>query len=161
MVSVGSKRVRAPSVVVRPMKRARFGPRKPGHRSYNRQNKLSSRGATARGSVSRQLKSLRRVVKQLEPEIKHVDINCDATDVTASGVVINLVNIAQGDTIATRTGNSITVKSITVEGIIPRSSTLALNVNAYYRVVVFRDRQQVQDSNLTLRMCLKILGHRG
>ncbi len=72
-----------------------------------------TRRRTRKMSVAQQASSALRKVNKIQRsiELKHSDTN-STTNVTDSGVSINLSNISQGDTEVTRTGDKITIKGI-------------------------------------------------
>lgn len=76
-------------------------------------------------------------------ERKKHDVNLS---VTSNGLVTALNHIAQGDTDATRDGNSIKSMSLSIKGYIQGNSSID---NGHVRVIVFKDRQQVADANPT------------
>lgn len=66
----------------------------------------------------------------------------------ATGDIIPLTNIAVGDTDVTRTGNSIFVRSITMN--FNCSQHPARTDNTFVRMILFIDTQQISDTNPTL-----------
>jgi len=132
----------APVVV----KRARvYGGRPAGSvalRAYKASNKHYGRGVSTSGSVVQQIKALQRFVATLKPEIKYHDTSASGLNVAVTGTVDHITDIAQGDTVSTRTGNAITVVSVTIKGTISDMTNAA-----FYRVAVVQDKQQIADTS--------------
>jgi len=128
-------------------KRARVGRgRVSGGAAARRINRRTQRGPRTKGSIVQQVKSLQRVVKTLSPEVKYVDIDIAATNITSGGTAVNLTQIAQGDTQSTRTGNSVNITSITLLARWTRATDVTTPDNGLYRFAVVVDREQVADT---------------
>lgn len=115
-------------------------------RSFSTINRRTTRGPTTKGTLTQQVKSLQRVVRNLAPELKYVDNTVGSTNITTAGSVVHLTAIAQGDTQGTRTGNTVFVKSISIIGRWTRSSDVSASANNAYRIIVFVDKEQVADT---------------
>lgn len=126
-----------------PMKRARTSG-STSLRAFRNSNKHYGRGVSKAGSVSQQVRSLQRFVATLKPEIKYHDTSASGLNVPVTGTVDTITDIAQGDTVNTRTGNAINVVSITVKG-----SINSVANGAYYRVALVQDKQQIADTSPT------------
>ncbi len=109
-------------------------------------NKRTARGPRRTGSLRTQVKSLQRIVKNLSPEQKYLDISADGTNVTTTGAVVHLTAIPQGDTQGSRTGNTVNVTSVSILGQLNRAADTPLNANAVYQVALVVDKQQVADT---------------
>lgn len=118
---------------------------------YARFNKRTSVPFRKTGTLTQQVKSLQRAVKALEPELKYYDISVGAADIPATGTVTHVTNIAQGDTAGTRTGNAICVKELSFNGYFQRNAT-DFGADAYYRIAIVVDKQQVADTAPTAAM---------
>lgn len=127
----------------RSAKRARVGNK--FTRGQRSQNKLTARGPSKRGTLTQQVRSLQRVVSSLAPELKYTDITLTVTNLTNSGTVVNLTQIAQGDTISTREGQTIHLKKIFIRGTLAAAADAP--IEGFFRYVVFVDKQQVADSS--------------
>jgi len=92
-----------------------------------------------------QLKSLQRVVKNLAPEKKYIDLTLAQTNITVAGATTHITAVPQGDTISTRTGNMLNVVSITCKGKLATGAN-ALAVGSFFRILVIVDKQQVADT---------------
>lgn len=130
---------------MRSAKRMRTPARTPA-RQFQTINKRTTRGPSTKGTLTQQVKSLQRVVRNLAPEIKYVDNSVGASNITSGGAVVHLTAIAQGDTQGTRTGNTVYVKSLSIIGRWSRASDVALGVNNAYRIIVFVDKEQIADT---------------
>lgn len=125
--------------------RRRFG-RQSNLKGNQRLSRGVVRGPSRRGPIIRQIRSLQSYVKGLRPEMKYTDTDIAATNVTTSGAVVHISGVAQGDTIATRTGDQINIKSIDVRGRIVSPTSIATPSGFFYRVAVIVDKQQVADT---------------
>jgi len=94
------------------------------------------------GSLLQQVRSLQRFVATLKPEIKFHDTACAGSNVPVTGTVDHITDIAQGDTVSTRTGNAINVVSITLKGTISDYGA----AGSHFRVCLVQDKQQVADT---------------
>lgn len=97
------------------------------------------------------LNALKRV-KKIEHNFEKKYFNGTyTTALTATGDVINLTAIAQGDTGLTRDGNDITLRSIRLLGRMQLTATSAGTVDGSvtqcYRLIIFQDKQQVGDAD--------------
>lgn len=108
-------------------------------------NRRTMKGPKTSGTLRQQLRSLQAVVKKLTPELKYLDTDVSVTNITTAGSVISLNGVPEGTTDATRTGRTINVNKIHIQGLW-RSTT---NQSAY-RVAVVVDRQQVDDTDPTV-----------
>jgi len=115
----------------------------PAVRGFRTTNKHYGRGPSKTGSLLAQVKALQRFVGTLKPEIKYLDVDIAAVNVTGAGAVVSLVPVSQGDTVSTRTGNSINVVSINLRATILSFST---TTRFHYRVLVVQDKQQIGDT---------------
>ncbi len=95
---------------------------------------------------------MQSAVKKFAPEQKYIDVNTDMNNINdATGAVVHVTAIGQGDTMSTRHGDSITVNSLNLRGQFTRNSTtIATPFNTQYRVFVFIDKQQVGDTVPTM-----------
>jgi len=112
-----------------------------------RLNRRTTKGPSKRGSLFNQVKSLQRIVRNLAPEQKYVDVDISSTDISTSGRIVHLTGVAQGDTQSTRTGNSINVTSVTLRGKIVTPSSATPNTDPTFRWAIVVDREQVADTS--------------
>jgi len=110
--------------------------------AFRSMNKRTMRGPRTRGSVYQQIKSLQTVVKKLTPELKYHETDVSTTNMTTAGAVFHLSAVGQGDTDETRTGGSINVNKIHIQGIWRQTTA-----GSVYRVAVVVDREQVADTS--------------
>lgn len=87
-----------------------------------------------------------RLVKQIKSNVerKHYQFQY-TTQLATTSAIFPLTNIAQGDTVSTRTGNKITLRSIKVNGQFSQSS--GVGADNSFRVILFTDRQQIADTD--------------
>lgn len=79
-------------------------PRKSRHKPSMRKSTLASKVST-----------LQRKVRVLKPETKYIQGSASTTT-SASGIIYQLDDVDQGDTVATREGNKIRLKSVSIRG---------------------------------------------
>lgn len=119
-------------------------------RTYSRFNRVSSKGASTKGSLRTQVKSLQTVVNKLKPEKKYSDISLASNNITTAGSVVHVTAIAQGDTSATRTGDAIQLTDVQVAGVLIRATDApAVTTNGTIRYALVYDKQQVADTSPT------------
>jgi len=126
-------------------KRARFmkTPRTPAA-SLKVLNRRQTRAPSAKGTVKQQLASLRRAVKHLAPELKLTDLNLAQTNVSSSGTIQHVSNVAQGTDSNQRVGNSINVRNISLHvTLTPGTET---STTCHYRYALVQDKQQIADT---------------
>ena len=111
-------------------------------------NKFNTRGPRRSGTLSSQVKSLQKVVNQLKPELKAIDIDVSTTDISATGSVVHLTKIAQGDTQGSRTGNIINIRKLDIGFKLVRTAGYAFTdaLNTYFRWAIVVDKEQVSDT---------------
>lgn len=137
---------------VRPVKRRLVftTPRTPAKRSraapavFNSVAKRTTVGPSRRGTLTQQVKSLQRVVSNLSPELKTIEINSNVTNLTSAGSIQHLTAIAQGNDVSEREANTINLKEILMQSsfTVGSDSTTANS----YRIAIVRDTQQVADT---------------
>lgn len=125
-------------------KRARVSAGPVATRAFRASNKHYGRGVSKTGSLYQQVRALQRFVGTLKPEIKFHDSPLAGTNVPSTGAVEHITDIAQGDTVSTRTGNAINVVSITLKGKITTTGN-----GEYYRIAIVKDNQTISDSQPT------------
>lgn len=114
-------------------------------RAYRNNFRHGVKGPKTTGSLWTQVKSLQRAVKNLAPEKKYADISLAQTNIPLTGAVTHITQVAQGDTIGTRSGNAIQLVSITCKGKVGFGGS-ALSVGSYLRILVVVDKQQIADT---------------
>lgn len=77
-----------------------------------------------------------------------------STTADSAGFVTHLTAIAQGDTVSNRTGNSVLLSYLTIKSLWAINS---LNVTAFIRILIVRDKQQVGDSSPTITDILETI----
>lgn len=78
-------------------------------------------------------------------EMLHLDTNFSAASVLGSGAVSHLTAIAQGDTSAGRTGNSLLLRSLSYRFKLEINSSVTSNTTV--TMIIFQDTQQVGDTS--------------
>jgi len=111
--------------------------------------KFSTKGPSNAGTLTQQVKSLQRIVRQLQPELKAFDLTLGASNISvANGAVDHITQIAQGDGQNQRTGNLITVRKLDIGIKIDRSTAYTFTAgNAKFRWAVVVDKEQVTDTS--------------
>lgn len=128
-------------------KRFRPSTSRPGAKTYGRVNRYYPKGASRRGTLQQQVRSLQNAVNRMKPEKKYVDVALTLTNVVdANGGVIHLTQIAQGDTQSTRTGNAVNVTDVKIGLNIDRGASLGA-ANGHVRIAVVVDKEQVADTS--------------
>lgn len=132
----------------RRVKRARSGGASSASvaKAFRVNKRVAARPIIGSGSVVQQLGRIKRYLGKQSPEIKYFDVALTQADIGDPGSVLHISGIAQGDTLATRTANSITVKSITVRGRLNYPVAITPTGNSYYRLALVVDLQQVPDT---------------
>jgi len=147
----GRKRIYAPAPSYgpsyRPAKRFKSAPTKYTYAARTL-NKFNTSGPRRSGTLTSQVKSLQKVVNQLKPELKVMDLTIDTPNISNSGTVVHLTQIAQGDAQYNRTGNLVTVRKLDIGFIIDRLAALdATDLgNAYFRWAIVVDKEQISDT---------------
>lgn len=141
------KRVLFPYSPASTPKRARTGTFRAGAQTgrFRFLNKRTQTGPRTNGTLTQQVKALQRFVKTLAPEVKYIDNTLFQTDIPATGAVVHVSAVAQGDTQGTRTGNTINVTGVDLSGNFIRISTDFAGA-AFLRVALVQDREQVADT---------------
>jgi len=102
------------------------------------------RGANAAYTLARQaVKGVKYIKGLVNSEMFKKDVSGTSIGFNTSAGVYHLTAIAQDDTVAGRTGNSVLVKSVNIKGNVSLDSAGA-NTNG--RIVVVMDTQQVGDT---------------
>jgi len=130
-------------------KRARFmkTPRTPAA-ALRPLNKRQTKAPSAKGTVKQQLASLRRAVKHLAPELKLTDLLLTQNNVTSSGTIQHVSNIAQGTDSNQRVGNSINVRNIALH--VTFTSGSEASAATTFRYALVQDKQQISDTAPTI-----------
>lgn len=142
----GTKRIYAPSGGYQPRyyKKARYSTTS----AVASRNRYTTKGPSKAGTLLQQVKSLQRVVKQLQPELKSADVSIDATNIdSTNGTVIHLSAIGQGDGQTNRTGNCITVRKIDVGFQVTRNAAYTGVTNPTLRWAIIVDKEQIADTS--------------
>lgn len=93
--------------------------------------------------------SATRYIKGLvNSEMFHADSNFSSAAITATGSNTHLTPLAQGDTSALRTGNSILLRSLTYRYRLEVNS--AVTSNTAITIIIFFDTQQISDTSPTV-----------
>lgn len=130
-------------------KRMRTGPRT-ATRTFRSINRRTTRGPKTSGTLTQQVKSLQRVVRNLAPENKYLDVTTSASNITTAGSVVHITQVAQGDSQGSRTGNSINLTSISVTGRFDRAADVNSQTSVAYRIAIVIDKEQVADTSPTV-----------
>lgn len=121
-----------------PAKRGRTAP------VFNSVQRRTTAGPSKRGNLTQQVKSLQRVVRNLAPEVKTVEINTNVTNLTSAGSIQHVTAIQQGDDTPERTGNTIDLKEIYMQTSFTVGSEAGAGVS--FRIAIVRDTQQINDT---------------
>lgn len=123
-------------------KRARFASK------LNGINKRTVSGPSKRGTLFNQVRSLQRVVKQILPETKNIDISIANTNIATGATVNHLTAIAQGVTESSRVGEDITLRKLVIKvGLNEWTTTNSTSVPKYHRLFLVKDKQQISDTS--------------
>lgn len=128
----------------------------PYKRRYKRRTKRPARAWYQRKYSAMELAgkaytAARYLKGMINTEKKHFDTDINAQTPTSSGTLLSICDIAQGDNIQERLGNSILCKSALVR------LTTTINATAtatFVRVLVIRDKQQIADTDPALNKVL-------
>lgn len=107
-------------------------------------NKRTAKGPSRRGSLFQQVRSLQRVVKNLAPETKYIDISLANANIPTTGAVTPITAIGQGDTQSTRTGNTINVTDIAIRAAFTPGADIP--VTGFARFAIVCDKEQIADT---------------
>lgn len=113
---------------------------------YNRSNRTLSRTSSRRGSIRQQVGSIHKALRTIAPEVKYLDVAVSSTNIATPGAIVHCTAIAQGDLLGNRTGEGIKLQSISLHGSWTMPVATTPTANAYIRVVIFVDKQQVADT---------------
>lgn len=83
------------------------------------------------------------IKKLVNSEKHHADVTSIGTITATTGLVVEMNLIGTGDTISTRTGNSILVTGIHFRAHLTLHTS---NVNTMFRLIVVQDKQQIADT---------------
>jgi len=115
---------------------------------YRKITRRVTSGPRATGSISQQIRSLQRVVKNLSPEIKYLDVTNFLANIPATGSVGHISQIAQSDLQGGRTGSTINLTSLSVKATFTRAADdVGGNDKLQWAIVV--DKGQVADTTPT------------
>lgn len=128
-------------------KRRRFaGPLRNATAGIRAINHRTTRGPSSKGTLRQQVQSLQRIVKNLAPETKFVDVDLASSNITSAGTAVHLSQVAQGTAQSNRTGNTINVTSVTLLARWTRATDTSVAANSLYRFAVVVDKEQVGDT---------------
>lgn len=109
-------------------------------------NKFTTPGPSKKGTLTAQVRSLQKVVAQLKPELKALDVTIDQSDMSSSGTVVPIHLVSQGDTQGQRTGNVINVKNIDIGFHLTRTAAMTgQSLNQFFRWALVVDKEQISD----------------
>lgn len=111
-------------------------------RGYRKKNPFVSKAAKYAGMAYTAYKGVKYLKGLVNSEKGMLDFNANTT-YSSTGSVISLNNIAQGDTVSSRQGNSILVKGIFGRMLFTQNSSAT---NTFVRCVIFCNKQQLSDS---------------
>lgn len=107
----------------------------------------ASGGVNSKAPLSVQVKQIRSQLNKNAPEMKYKDVVVGANNVLDPGALQLVTNIDQGDTVSTRTGDVVNLRSIHLKGyIITPTTSSALAGNVFYRFALIQDLQQVSST---------------
>lgn len=141
---IGNKRVYAGRSWSRapPVKRGRYV----SNAKKRFQIKPFMRMPARRGTLTTQVKSIRRVLNRVAPEIKYLDVDGSTTNIPTTGYIFHCTQIAEGDTLGARDGQSIRLISINLCGRFVTATSALASIGSCYRLALVVDRQQVADT---------------
>jgi len=114
---------------------------------FNLFNRRISSGPTRTGSLQSQVKSLQRVIAGILPEFKNATIDISQNNFTTAGTIQHISAIFQGVAENQRIGEDCFVKKIYLKAHIRDYTTSGATTQpSYYRLVLVRDKQQVNDT---------------
>lgn len=100
-----------------------------------------------KGKIALLTKKVNRLYKGLETKESYQNTYISTQSSYATGSVVPLWYVAQGDSNLSRTGNYILCKSLHVNGrILANASATAPTQSQHVRIIIFRDKRQVSDS---------------
>jgi hypothetical protein len=105
--------------------------------------------AVAERNLARKVLKLEKLVKNIKPESKIVDVSLVLNNiVSATGAVIHLNPVAAGTGISGRTGEKILVREVQahIEAFYTGSIAATINDNPTWRVYIAVDKQQIGDT---------------
>jgi len=114
------------------------GKKKPAVKWYNRKYSVMS-------GVRYSLDQIYKLKGLINSEMHKFDVDFNGTALSTAGGITHLTGIAQGDTSATRTGNSIYLRSINGKILINHNSTATVDPQ-YVRLMLILDTQQIADT---------------
>lgn len=109
---------------------------------------------SARAPITTQVGQIRRALRQTAPEIKYLDVDVSAANVTENGQIAYVTAIAQGDTLGTRDGEGIRLKSISFKGRVVMPTSATPTYPGFSRVFLFRDKQNASATPATTAVFL-------
>jgi len=125
------------------VKRARFTQAK----RFNFNNKRIIGGPSKKGNLVSQVRSLQRVVQSFLPELKNTTVDLAQANFGTAGTIQHITAVAQGNAENQRIGEDMTLKKLFIKGQITNMKTTSTtSVPVYYRFLVVRDKQQVNDT---------------
>lgn len=98
-------------------------------------------------------RSIRNINKRLTSEVKKHDTNVVDATIDVAGTVTALTSIAQGDTVATRTGNQVQGKYLTFRGSITTGT--AITDLSPVRMIIVQDTQMTPGTAPTVAQILE------
>uniref|UniRef100_UPI004047B3B8 hypothetical protein n=1 Tax=Orrella sp. TaxID=1921583 RepID=UPI004047B3B8 len=108
--------------------------------------KLRSTISAGTGNYNQKLKKLVKALNAQAPEIKYADLAMAFTNLVTPGSLTPFISIAQGDTFGTRSGNSISLKHLTLRMLVSRNLSNPSLADTYARVFIVKDKQGVSDT---------------
>lgn len=107
---------------------------------------LRSTISTGTGNYNQKLKKLVKALNAQAPEVKYADLSLAFTNLVTPGSLTPFMSIAQGDTFGTRSGNSISLKHLTLRMLVSRNLSNPALADTYARVFIVKDKQGVSDT---------------
>lgn len=108
----------------------------------------------AKNSLYKDVKYLKKAVKQNKPDVKYISWNSGYSTISSVGSMQNLTGIAQGLTATTRVGDVVQPKRISLT-LVAELSTQTSTVAQPVRFILFRDNQQQPDTAPTMNDLLQ------
>lgn len=98
------------------------------------------------GTLTNQVKGIRRVLNKVAPEIKYLDVDGSTSNIPTTGYIFHCTQVAEGDTLGARDGQTIRLCSINICGRFVTATSALASIGSCYRLALVVDKQQVADT---------------
>lgn len=123
--------------------------RRRSYRGRRRRSKQAwyNRRYSAKDLALKALRNTKYIRGLVNSEMFHKDFTTSAYGISSAGVIFQLTEISQGNTMGTRTGNSILLRNLSQRLRLTKNTSAVTTV---VRVILFQDKQQVADTQPTI-----------